>query len=148
MIRKATEKDIPSLASLMGELGYPTTSEEMETRFNKIQANPDYNTQVAEMNGEVIGMIGMILGTHYERNDHYIRIVAFVVASNYRNSGIGAALLNKAEEWAIENQIVKLVLNSGNRDERDGAHQFYTNRGFEGKATGSYKILPYDFDTN
>jgi len=39
LIRKATKKDINQLAVLMGELGYPTTAEEMEQRFNKINAN-------------------------------------------------------------------------------------------------------------
>src|SRR5699024_6213251 len=100
LIRKATKKDINQLAILMGELGYPTTAEEMEQRFNKINSNPIYNTQVAEKNGAVVGMIGMMLGFHYEKNTNYIRIVSLVVDTQNRKQGIGEKLMVKAEKWA------------------------------------------------
>lgn len=141
MIRSATEKDIKALAKLMGELGYPTTTTEMEQRFHKINANQLYNTIVAEIDGVIVGMIGMFLGFSYEKNEDYIRIIAFVVHSKYRQQGIGGALIQGAEKWATKNGIKKLALNSGNRSERDDAHQFYTNRGFEGSATGFYKVI-------
>ncbi len=67
MIREAVQKDVSQLAVLMGELGYSTTTEEMESRFSKISSNSLYNTQVAEMNGVIVGMIGMMLGFHYEK---------------------------------------------------------------------------------
>lgn len=141
MIRTATEKDIDDLAKLMGELGYPTTVKEMAQRFYKIKANPLYNTLVAEMDGVIVGMIGMFVGFGYEKNEDYIRIVALVVDSKYRKQGIGGALIQGAEEWAMKKGVKKLALNSGNRSERDGAHHFYTNKGFEGRATGFYKEL-------
>jgi GNAT superfamily N-acetyltransferase len=141
LIRTATEKDISELSVLMGELGYPTTINEMAQRFMKINSNSVYNTQVAEVDGVIVGMVGMILGFHYEKNENYVRIVALVVDSKYRKQGIGEKLIQKAEEWAKEQGANKLVLNSGNRSERDDAHQFYIRRGFEGKATGFYKVL-------
>ncbi|MHA6252777.1 GNAT family N-acetyltransferase [Oceanobacillus sp. CAU 1775] len=141
MIRKAVQKDISQLAVLMGELGYPTTTEEMEHRFSKINSSSYYNTLVAEKEGVLVGMIGMILGYHYEKNENYVRIVAFVVDSNHRKQGIGEKLIGKAEEWAREHGANRLVLNSGNRSERDDSHQYYVRRGFEGSATGFYKAL-------
>jgi GNAT superfamily N-acetyltransferase len=141
MIRTATEEDIKDLASLMGELGYPTTPKEMELRFNKINSNPLYKTIVAEIDGVIVGMIGMFLGFGYEKNEDYIRIIAFVVHSKHRKKGIGGHLIQGAEEWALKKGVRKLALNSGNRSERDHAHNFYTNRGFEGSATGFYKVL-------
>ena len=141
MIRKATESDISQMAKLMGELGYPTMKEEMEQRFSKINSCNLYNTQVAEVNERIVGMIGMILGYHYEKNENYVRIVALVVDSNYRKQGIGKNLIASAEEWAEHQGANRLVLNSGNRSERNEAHHFYTNRGFEAKATGYYKTL-------
>jgi|SRR5690625_803259 len=141
LVRKAADKDITQLAVLMGELGYPTTAEEMELRFNKINSNPLYKTRVAEKNGAVVGMIGMMLGFHYEKNTNYIRIVALVVDTKYRKQGIGEKLIVEAEKWAREQGANKVVLNSGNRAERKDAHHFYTKRGYEGKATGFYKII-------
>lgn len=141
LIRKATQKDVCQLAKLMGELGYPTTMHEMESRFLKINSSPLYNTQVAEENGVLLGMIGMLLGFHYEKNENYIRIVALVVDSKHRKQGIGDKLMKKAEEWAKEQGINKIALNSGNRSERNDAHHFYMKQGFEGSATGFYKTL-------
>lgn len=141
MIRQATKEDVVDLALLMEELGYPTTINEMEARFAKINANPSYHTLVAEKDDLIVGMMGMYLGYGYESNDNYVRIVAVVVHSNYRKHGIGSALLREAETYAKAHAAHKLVLNSGNRDERDLAHQFYISKGFEGTATGFYKKL-------
>jgi len=141
MIRLATEADVKGLAKLMGELGYPTTEKDMEQRFKKINANPLYRTIVAEIDGSIVGMVGMIVGYRYENNEDYIRIVALVVDSKYRKKGIGKNLIEKAEEWAINQGIKTLVLNSGNRVVRNDAHQFYVHNGFEGRATGFYKEL-------
>jgi len=141
LIRKAIQKDVSQLAILMGELGYPTTTDEMETRFSKISLNPLYNTQVAEKNGVIVGMIGMMLGFSYDKNEDYVRIVALVVDSEYRKLGIGKKLIEKAEEWAKGQGANKMALNSGNRSERDDAHHFYIKQGFEGSATGFYKSL-------
>ncbi|WP_188208067.1 GNAT family N-acetyltransferase [Alkalibacillus aidingensis] len=141
MIRPATSDDMVKLAYLIGELGYPTTEEEMKHRMEKINSSPEYKTLVKEKDGKLVGMIGMILGYHYENNDNYVRIVALVVDSDYRNQGIGEQLMDEAEKWAKQNEATKLVLNSGNRRERHTAHRFYIRRGFEAKATGFYKRL-------
>lgn len=61
----------------------------MEFRFFKISPNPLYNTQVVEKNGVIAGMIGMMLGFGYEKNENYVRIVATVVDFKYRRLGIG-----------------------------------------------------------
>ncbi|SEN34524.1 hypothetical protein [Niastella yeongjuensis] len=37
IIRQATVKDVPDLATLMNELGYPTTVVEMQQRFELFQ---------------------------------------------------------------------------------------------------------------
>jgi GNAT superfamily N-acetyltransferase len=140
-IRKATLHDIPSLTSLMGELGYPTTVLEMEIRFKNIESNPSYHTLVAEHEGHVVGMIGLMSAFYYEKTGIYVRIVALVVNSQYRKMGIGRALIEEAENWARKQGAIGIVLNSGNREERKEAHQFYIRRGYEGKSIGFYKSL-------
>ncbi len=42
----------------------------------------------------------MVKGFYYELDGFYVRIVALVVDSNYRNKGIGKKLLEEAESWA------------------------------------------------
>src|SRR5690625_1880238 len=98
LIRKASQEDVEQLSFLMGELGYPTTPNEMEGRFLKINSNPLYNTLVAEKDGDIVGMVGMILGFHYEKNENYVRIVVLVVDSQYRMQGIGRRLIGRTEE--------------------------------------------------
>ncbi|PKR77110.1 GNAT family N-acetyltransferase [Halalkalibacillus sediminis] len=141
MIRKAESRDIESLAILMGELGYPTSPDEMEKRMERINNQGNYLTLVCEKDKEIIGMIGMMHCFRYEKTDSYVRIVAYVVDGRFRGRGIGKELLNEAEEWAHQNDAVMVTLNSGNRSERDLAHQFYINQGFEASATGFYKKL-------
>nr|MBA5588417.1 GNAT family N-acetyltransferase [Anaerobacillus isosaccharinicus]QOY38579.1 GNAT family N-acetyltransferase [Anaerobacillus isosaccharinicus] len=141
MIREAKKQDIAGLAELMGELGYPTDFKEMEYRMSNILSNNNYQTYVYEEDGKLLGMIGMILCYRFERNESYIRIVAFVVHSELRGKGIGSLLLEEAENWAKKQGANMMTLNSGNRTERNDAHQYYFRRGFEGKATGFYKQL-------
>lgn len=140
-IRNATIHDIEKLASLMEELGYPTTVESMEKRFKQIQSHPDYHTLVASYNGDIVGMVGLVRGFYYEMDGCYVRIVALVVESKYRGSGIGKKLVQEAENWAKRLGATRIVLNSGNRPERFNAHQFYKRIGFVEKSIGFVKSL-------
>jgi GNAT superfamily N-acetyltransferase len=138
-IRKATLKDVPALASLMEQLGYPTTVENMTVRFINIDSNPSYHTLVAEEDGKVVGMIGLYTSILYNKDGLYARVIAFVVDSNYRNKGIGKLLINEAEIWARNQGADSIGLNSGNRPERDNAHQYYKRMGYVEKSTGFVK---------
>ncbi|MFN7249870.1 MAG: GNAT family N-acetyltransferase [Anaerobacillus sp.] len=141
MIREARKLDIVGLAELMGELGYPTDINEMEYRMSNILSNNTYQTFVYEEDEKLLGMIGMILCYRFEKSESYIRVVAFVVNSELRGKGIGTKLLEAAENWAKNQGANMISLNSGNRTERNDAHQYYIRRGFEGKATGFYKQI-------
>lgn len=140
-IRQANEADIPALASLMVELGYATTVEDMRQRYAALAKHTDYSTWVAVCDEQVIGMIGLIRQLYYEKNGTYIRIGALVINKNFRKKGIGKLLMQKAEEWAIETGAGQLLLNSGNREERKDAHAFYQHLGFEPRTTGFVKTL-------
>jgi len=65
------------------------------------------------------------------------------VDTHYRKQGIEEKLMVEVEKWAGKQGANKIVLNSGNRTERKDAHHFYTKRGFDGKATGFYKVIDY-----
>lgn len=141
IIRPATDDDIPALASLMNELGYPTTVAEMRDRYELLRSHPDYATWVAVCDNQVAGMIGLVRNIYYEKNGLYIRVGALVVNKAYRKMGLGKALLQKATDWAVELGIDQIYLNSGNREERQDAHAFYRHLGFEPKTTGFVKTI-------
>ncbi len=140
-IRKATKNDIPQLVYLMEQLGYPTSVDKMQIRFNNIESNPNYHTLIAEMDGKVVGLAGLCTGLFYEFDGSYVRIVAFVVDSNYRRKGIGKKLIQEAENWSRKQGAITIGLNSGNREERKAAHQFYLSMGYIDKSVGFSKNL-------
>ncbi|PRX78908.1 putative N-acetyltransferase YhbS [Bacillus sp. V-88] len=140
-IRKVTQSDVKELAILMNQLGYPTSLNEMKLRMAQIDSTPDYLTLVAEVKGKVAGMVGLTKGYYYEMDGCYVRIVALVVNSAFRNMGIGHELVSEAERWARHIGAKGIGLNSGNREERLKAHAFYRRRGYVAKSTGFAKNL-------
>jgi GNAT superfamily N-acetyltransferase len=141
IIRNARPEDVPGMAMLMSELGYPTSTKEMTDRFGVILKHPDHRTLLAEKDDIVVGLIGLLRGHYYEHNGDYIRILAFVVSASCRGEGIGKQLLSSCEEWAKETGISVLILNSGNREERKNAFEFYQQQGFVLKSSGFVKNL-------
>jgi len=74
-------------------------------------------------------------------NGSYVRILAFVVDSNYRSKGIGKKLLEEAENWARWIGALCKGLNSGKRPERLIAHNINKNMGYVEKSIGFAKSL-------
>ena len=141
IIRDAREGDIEEITLLMTDLGYPATLAEMQVRFKNIFAHPDYRTIIAVMNDEIVGMSGVCKGIYYEKNGLYLRIVVFVVKQTRRELGIGKILIKASEDWAFEQGLNTVLINSGNRDERKAAHAFYQKMGYAVKSSGFVKEL-------
>jgi GNAT superfamily N-acetyltransferase len=139
-IRDAHPRDVEVLASLMGQLGYPTTPEAMARRFREISGDLSYATLVAETGSRVVGMVGVRFGNpYYERDGSYARIAALGVDERHRGRGIGRTLVGAAEKRARCGGDVAVVLNSGKQ--RKEAHRFYRALGYEDKGLGFYKTL-------
>ena len=68
-------------------------------------------------------------------------VLAFVVNAAYRNKGAGTALLQHIESRAKEAGASAVLLNCGNRAERQQAHKFYQNNGYQIKSSGYFKKL-------
>lgn len=140
-IRDACLEDIPAMASLLGELGYPTSDEDMRNRFTPIALHPDLRTFIADINGTPIGLLGLSRNWAYERNGIYVRVLVLVVSSACQGRGVGWTLMNRAEEWAREIGAVRMIVNCANREERVKAKAFYQHFGFELYSSGYVKNL-------
>ena len=140
-IRPMTLEDVTKLDELLNHLGYPSTSLKVQERFTKILSLPDYKTFIAEINGKLVGFVGMCKQTAYEFDEPYVRVLALVVHEEYRRKNIGQSLMAAVEEWAKKNHCIAITLNSGNREERIAAHNFYKNLGYVEKSTGFSKRL-------
>jgi GNAT superfamily N-acetyltransferase len=141
IVRDARAEDVSQLSVLITQLGYPCTAEEVQTRFDNVSQNPDYRTMVITDSDTVIGMAGLVKGFWYEKNGTYVRILAFVINDQYRGRGVGKQLIKVVEDWATELGCNSVILSSGNRDERIGAHHFYKGLGYEIKSSGFIKQL-------
>ncbi|WP_338541086.1 GNAT family N-acetyltransferase [Paenibacillus tundrae] len=140
-IRHSSPDDLPDLVTLMDQLGYPTTYADMLERYTYLASDPSYTTLVAELHGRAVGMIGLQTFYMYEQSGRHCRIAALVIHKQYRGSGIGRQLIQAAEHWASAQGIETVSLNSGNRPERQVAHEFYAQMGYTAGSTGFSKRL-------
>lgn len=142
--RMFEEKDfsqINHLLQLYYELGYPTTSERLIARLSKITNNKDYYMLLLLKNDKIIGFSGMCKMSFYEKDGEYMRILAFVIHSDFRKRGYGKKLLADSEKLARKLNCKIITLNSGNRNERLVAHKLYKNSGYVSTTIGFSKSL-------
>jgi GNAT superfamily N-acetyltransferase len=112
----------------MGELGYPASAEQVGARLARVAGDESYAAYVAEVDGQVAGFLGMTRGWAYEHERPYARILTLVVDAEVRRRGVGARLVEFADEWARERGAYVLMLNTNVR--REEAHLFYESMGF------------------
>ncbi len=105
-------------------------------RLSKFNNNPDYHTLFSGIDNQVVGILGLHIGLSYEFSGCYGRVVCFVVNQHYRKNGIGKQFIARAKEIVIDQGGSAITLNSGNRAEREDAHNFYLKNGFFAKSTG------------
>lgn len=133
--------DLIALHALTTELGYSCARQQFNQRILNLHQDPHYYTWVASIADEVVGYSGMIRLRSWEVEGEFIRIQVLVTHSAFRGVGVATQLLKHVERWAAEHKIQQLLLNSGNRPEREIAHQFYLNYGFIKKTSGFNKLL-------
>lgn len=128
LIREARLTDAPELATLTGELGYPASIEEMHQRLPYLLDSSDHLLLVAtDEDDRAIGWIHAALRRTLEL-EPYVQIAGLVVGSAHRGSGIGAGLVTRAEEWAREQGVRRVLVHSNVVRER--AHRFYLRAGY------------------
>lgn len=138
-VRNVNYNDFETLTELIKELGYPSTVSKVSERLSKISSSKCYKTFVSEVDGKIVGFIGLCKLYAYEYDGAYIRIIALVVNEQYRGKGIGTKLVESAEKWALDEEAIAITLNSGiNRKE---AHEFYKSKGYDIKGYSFSKAL-------
>ncbi len=126
-VRRATTSDSADIAELSGQLGYPASAGDMKKRISDIDGDDNCMLFVAEADGNVVAW----LLVHLYRlitSDCLAQIAGLVVDKSHRNEGIGALLMEKAEEWARDRACQGVILRS--RAMRKGAHTFYEKLGY------------------
>jgi ribosomal protein S18 acetylase RimI-like enzyme len=139
-IRVAEMNDAAALAQLMRELGYETSTAEMKQRLESVLSDVRCRTFLAEVNGQVCGMIGTLTHGSHAHNDVSGKIIALVVSKKQRRSGIGRALIAAAEKDFANQGITRVSLTT--RFSREEAHQFYESLGYMRTGFRFAKDLP------
>lgn len=133
--------DINILAELTTQLGYQVSPEKLKQRIDILQRDLKYTTLVAEYKNKIIGYAGLIQQFTWQTDSEILVIQAFVIDEKYRGKGFGKLLMQEIETIALNKNIMRITLNSGNRPERLDAHAFYKKQGFEVTSLGFKKIL-------
>ena len=128
-IRVADLVDASVVAALCTELGYPSTSCDIEKRLRRILALRDHAVFVAERDGAgVIGWVHVFLSSLLER-DPQAEIGGLVVSAGHHGCGAGRFLMSEVEAWAALHGAEAVFLRSN--VVREGAHAFYHRLGYE-----------------
>lgn len=127
IIRQAKIEDYKDICKICcDDLGYNCSEELVKERLEGLDKN-DERVLVAVYNSEVVGYLhAQIYKTLYF--EELINFLGLAVSKEYRNKKVGTRLVNEIENWAKENGIKKVRVNSG--FSRKEAHEFYRSLGY------------------
>ncbi|HEV2298097.1 MAG TPA: GNAT family N-acetyltransferase [Candidatus Acidoferrales bacterium] len=128
-IRAPMHGDCGRMAELAGQLGYPSTADQVRARLSEIRDSKECAIYVADLSdGQVGGWIGVYIFRSVEM-DKLAEINGLVVGEEIRSRGIGRVLLAAAEKWARDRGCATISVHSNVKRER--AHDFYKRNGYE-----------------
>lgn len=146
--RAATIDDLPAIVELLADdflgqqredLSEPLNENYLKA-FREIEADPNNELIVAELDGKVIGTLQLVITPSLSYKGSKRSIVESVrVDSSLRGKGIGREMMLWAIERAKARGCVSMHLTSHN--ERADAHRFYESLGFAKSHTGMKKSL-------
>jgi GNAT superfamily N-acetyltransferase len=121
-VRRAGAADGAAIAALLSELGYAATPGDVEERLAGTEA------LVAELEGEIAGMLTLHMVPVLHEAGDWCRITALVVGEAARRRGLARALVTEAEAIARSHGCARIEVTSALH--RDGAHELYRRMGF------------------
>jgi ribosomal protein S18 acetylase RimI-like enzyme len=127
-VRPAREADAEQVASLMTELGYPSTAAGVEGRLRGSLNRESSCCLVAQANNEVVGFMSAELIPYFPTGSTISRMTSLVVSSRHRSRGVGETLVEAAATFAREHGCSGIEVTSAER--RVDAHRFYQRLGF------------------
>lgn len=139
-IRPVVIADATALAPLMGQLGYPSTADEIERRLARNAGQHESEAWVAVHDGSTVGFAAGLILWSYVSNGASAQLTSLVVASRARGMGVGRQLVAHFEEWARAHGATRVVVTSALH--RDDAHAFYPAIGYPETGKRFGKSLP------
>jgi GNAT superfamily N-acetyltransferase len=128
VIRLARIEDAGRIAELATQLGYSTTSEQMQRRLSQVGQTEERAVYVAVQYGRVVGWIHICVRSLVQV-DRAAEIEGLVVDEACRGQGIGRLLIRQIEKWVGEKGCDTIYVRSNVIRKR--AHDFYERLGYE-----------------
>jgi GNAT superfamily N-acetyltransferase len=138
-IRDANSEDAASIAGLLEQLGYPSTSEEVAARLLRLSDFGSAIVHVAEAGGQPAGVITCHVFPSIHATTPTAWLTTLVVDKQFAGQGVGRALTSSAEAWARSRGASRIVVTSGNH--REAAHAFYEHLGYARTGVRLAKLL-------
>ncbi len=128
-LRGAVPEDAPQISELLNQLGWSVPPDAVVA---ELSASPTTEVVVAELDGDVVGLIAVTTRRQFQRAGNLITIDTLIVDEQHRSRGIGEELVGVAFKAAARSdaQAVELVSNLRRVD----ARRFYEQLGFEVRA--------------
>jgi N-acetylglutamate synthase-like GNAT family acetyltransferase len=128
-IRDAARADVPAIAALLDQLGYPASEDSVAARLRRLGESGADHLFVAELDGIVVGLAVIHVSRSLEYDEDAAKVSAIVVDERTRKRGVGRALMAAVEAEARARGCALLFLTTAER--RADAHAFYGRLGFE-----------------
>ncbi|HCJ29787.1 MAG TPA: GNAT family N-acetyltransferase [Pseudomonas sp.] len=129
-MREARRDDAAAIACLLGELGYPGCDEFIDRRLQQQLDHDDACLLVAEGDGgQLLGFISLHFIVQLALEGDFCRISYLCVDATARSQGVGALLIQAAEQRARARGCDRMELHCDAR--REAAHRFYERLGYE-----------------
>lgn len=131
MFREINTADAPEVAEICkSALGYDINVESVKRQIAKLTNDKNQHIIIGYEDKETRKIIGFIHAQMYESfySDLGLNILGLAVNPDFQGRGIGRKLMNKLENYAVDNNISFIRLNSAMR--REEAHKFYEHIGY------------------
>lgn len=139
MIREMIADDIPELAQLYKQFwNEDSCIETMYKQFNKFRESDTHIVLSAVENERLIGSVmGIICEELYGSCEPFMVLENMIVDSNYRNRGVGKALISELEKIAANKSCTQIILVT--ETSRIDACNFYESAGYSPKTQKGFK---------
>ena len=131
MFRKINTTDALEVAEICkAALGYDVGVENVKEQIEKLTNDKKQHIIIGFEDENTSKIIGFVHAQMYESfySDLGLNILGLAVNPDFQGRGIGKKLMNKLEEYALDNNISFIRLNSAMK--REEAHKFYEHIGY------------------
>lgn len=132
-IRPLRAADAPRVTGLLAELGYPGELAAVTRRLAVVLRSDTQRVLVATLGSRIDGYVSVERRQALPHQEETLEITGLVVDAAARRSGVGRALVEAAERWAVRQGLRTIVVRSN--VVRAESHPFYEGAGYRRKST-------------